>query len=75
MLSTTVSLAIFISLLQMFFVMDSKASLVFCVEILICTCIELKKLGKKTSFVWTKDNYWKMYVMIQCDGETSGGII
>lgn len=54
MLSTTVCLAIFISLLQMFFVMDSKASLVFCVEILICTCIELKKLGGKNLFCLDK---------------------
>lgn len=73
MLSTTVNLAIFIFTALLWI---QKLACYLCGDFNSHLHSIKKNLEKKKpSSVWTIDYYRKMYVMIHCDGETSGGII
>lgn len=74
MLSTTVNLAIFIFTALLWI---QKLAWYLCGDF-TSHLHSIKKIWgekKKPSSVWTIDNHRKMYVMIHCDGEASGGII
>lgn len=73
MLSTTVNLAIFIFTALLWI---QKLAWYLCGDFNSHLHSIKKNLGeKKNPSFWTRDNYRKMYVMIHCDGEASGGII